>query len=87
MWHMFRRNAKPNPRVEERIKQLELELVDTKSDLEVLNRKHHKLSGAYYSRFGAKAPDPSPTSQSSLSGADILARVGYVPGRPMPKLE
>jgi len=88
-WTWFKRDKPMRKRDSERLQQLENELIDLKSDLEALNRKHYKLSGAYYSRFGAKAPPtPSPDdpqSQARLSSDEILARAGYRPGKPMPK--
>lgn len=85
IWTIFRRNKPMAKSDSERLKQLEFDFTDLKSDFDALNRKHHKLAGAYYSRFGAKAvPEEGVDSDRRLSSDEILARAGFKPGLPMP---
>lgn len=85
MWTMFRRNKAMKPTDQQRLKQLELDLEDVK--IEQLRQKGHlyKLSGTVYSRLSKKGlPREGVEDDRRLTSDEILARAGFVPGRPMP---
>lgn len=78
MFNWFRTAS--NRALADRIDLLERALARAVGDLEDLTAQHRKLRGRFYAERGAPA-DEQPQKESK---AQILARIGYVPGRPAP---
>lgn len=83
MW-FFPKKRQAEARLKPRVEQLELELDELKHDLNRVTTQHHKLAGAYYRRFGTGDPPTQRPDAAPLSKADLLRKVGYIPGRPAP---
>jgi len=71
------------PRIRERVLALESLVADLEHDLKLLNTKHYKLAGSFYGRFGSDGGGSSP---KTLSKAELRARLGIVPGKPLPTI-
>lgn len=68
-------------RILERVKQLEIELVELREEHHKLELMHQKLSGRFYSRFGKGEGDSTAPLQIS-SKNDLRRLAGITAGRP-----